>query len=161
MQRPPRGAPIEVRLNTYIDRRGDDECWLWLSSCDKHGYGRLSVGRDGKRLPELAHRLAYKTFVGPVADHIEVRHTCDNPPCCNYKRHLKPGSHRQNMKDFATRGHGNRGESNGRSKLTAAGVYKIRALFASGNSVGAISKQLNLKHQLVSKIVRGDRWKQS
>jgi hypothetical protein len=54
---------------------------------DRHGYGRVNLRYNGKRVATPAHRVAYSLFVGPVQSGESVRQTCANPACCN-PRHL-------------------------------------------------------------------------
>ena len=73
-----------------------DECWPWLGCRDSKGYGRA-----GKR--ERAHRIAYQIVHGALPEDRLVRHTCDNPPCCN-PAHLLIGDHADNARDAVERG---------------------------------------------------------
>jgi hypothetical protein len=84
------------RFLEKVDKRAADECWLWTGCCDTAGYGRA-----GKR--ERAHRIAYQIAHGPLPDGVLVRHTCDNPPCCN-PGHLRLGSFADNTRDMVERG---------------------------------------------------------
>lgn len=54
-------------------------CWTWLGSRNSNGYGFLG----GKRGPRFAHRVSYETFVGPIADGLQIDHLCRNPRCVN------------------------------------------------------------------------------
>jgi hypothetical protein len=72
---------------------GADECWLWKSSVNKDGYGRVRF--EGK--VHLAHRLFYTFFVGPIPDGKELDHTChtDSPECqgrggCEHRMCVNP-----------------------------------------------------------------------
>ena len=66
---------------------------------------------------------------GPIPAEVKVRHTCDNPPCCNPK-HLLRGSQLDNIRDRVARGRNGAAhvEANGSAKLTVAQVKEIRAL---------------------------------
>lgn len=54
---------------------------------DRHGFGRVNLPYQGKRISATAHRVAYSLFVAPALAGEPVRHTCGNPACCN-PRHL-------------------------------------------------------------------------
>ena len=41
-----------VRFWARVDRRGPDECWLWLAAKDPCGYGEIGINRRVER----AHR---------------------------------------------------------------------------------------------------------
>lgn len=93
------------------------------------GYGRFQY--EG-RLLKSAHRVAYELAVGPIPVGLLVRHTCDNPPCCN-PAHLELGTNADNASDRDTRGRlgERRGEANGNARLNEQQVREIRAAAAS------------------------------
>ncbi len=78
-----------------------DACWDWAGSKDKHGYGRIQRGGTHGGIVK-AHRASYELFIGPIPDGMDVLHECDTPSCAN-PRHLKAGSHSDNMRDMALR----------------------------------------------------------
>lgn len=63
------------------------------------GYGRIQYRRRKVRV----HRLAWELHHGPIAPGAVIRHTCDNPPCCNVA-HLRSGTQQENMRDRDRRG---------------------------------------------------------
>lgn len=86
------------RFWAQVDRRSDDDCWPWLGATTK-GYGSFSIGK--KKL--YAHRFAWELYYGhAMPDDRLGLHECDNPPCCN-PRHVRPGTHKDNITDAATR----------------------------------------------------------
>ena len=89
-------------------------CWEWSDKPDEDGYGRLSI----KGVANLrAHRLSAALFLRDYDDTLVVRHTCDNPICCN-PSHLVMGTQAENIADREARGRGNH----------AAKMENIRAL---------------------------------
>ena len=70
-----------------------DTCIEWPGKRDKDGYGCLWLA--GER---CAHRALYRLYCGAIPAGMQVRHTCDNPPCVNPK-HLVLGTIADNMKD--------------------------------------------------------------
>jgi hypothetical protein len=77
-------------------------CWIWQGPCE-HGYGRISYNTRLYRLTEqrLIHRCVVFLTQGSIGELDLVRHTCNNPPCCN-PNHLAIGTHIQNMRDMIT-----------------------------------------------------------
>lgn len=81
-----------------------EDCIPWDRAVDRDGYGRAK--HEGKTWK--AHRLAYVLAFGPIPAGLEVRHSCDNPPCVNVD-HLSLGTHAENMQDMVDRGRSGRG----------------------------------------------------
>jgi hypothetical protein len=84
------------------------------------GHGHVRI--DGKLRP--AHHVAFKLKHGrwPIP---ALRHTCDNPPCCN-DAHLIEGTQAENMADKVARGRQQRGPS--LSAAVRMGKAKARRL---------------------------------
>lgn len=86
-----------------------DECWPWQASVDSAGYGNFSFeGRTWK-----AHRLAFTLKNGEIPAGHDLMHSCDNRACCNWKNHLKPGTHKENMADMVAKNRQARGDTHG------------------------------------------------
>lgn len=77
---------------------GNNACHEWQGCKNNKGYGQIRVA--GKT--ELAHRVAFELANGPIPAGLKIRHTCDNPKCCN-SAHLETGTHAQNMDDASKR----------------------------------------------------------
>lgn len=100
-----KGTPQE-RFWARVEKRSPQECWPWTGARNGNGYGRMKI--DGQLY--LAHRLAYEFAKRPLKDNGDyhgavVRHTCDNPTCCN-PAHLVRGDQRKNVADMVKRGRG-------------------------------------------------------
>jgi hypothetical protein len=86
----PHPRPAEQRFWEKVDRRGPDECWIWLASTkrslqgDNLEYG--AFGMDRKVVP--SHRFAYELQVGPIPKLATIYHECRNHLCMNPK-HMK------------------------------------------------------------------------
>lgn len=83
------GTPLSAK---FI-RRGPDECWPWIAGTHASGgrYGRGRVRRPVVRYRGRVmhgYRAVWLEFRGPIADGMDLNHSCANPMCCNYVRHL-------------------------------------------------------------------------
>lgn len=65
-------------------RASNDECWEWTASRFQ-GYGQYWDGSSDRR----AHRIAYKTLVGPIPDGFQLDCLCQNLACVN-PSHMEP-----------------------------------------------------------------------
>lgn len=89
---------------------GATECWHWAGPRNAFGYGRMT---SGGRL-QVAHRLCWEVFNGPVPDGLSVLHKCDNPSCIN-PDHLWLGTYSDNIRDAWAKGR-HKGNTKHRSK---------------------------------------------
>lgn len=89
---------VYERLASLVEKRSEDDCWLYTGALNFHGYGILGWNIDGVRYRTRAHRIAWIRENGELDDELYIRHLCHNPACCNPK-HLKPGTHLDNMND--------------------------------------------------------------
>lgn len=135
----PRPRSIAERLWEKVDRNGptmpgmESPCWVFTGTKSDDGYGSISSGgHSGKML--RAHRVAWELENGPIPEGVELCHRCDNPPCCRPSHHFL-GTHSENMLDASGKGRlptaprrasKNRGERNGRARLTAQQAAAIR-----------------------------------
>jgi hypothetical protein len=68
------------------------DCWAWKGATDHLGYARFHASAG----VQLAHRLAYEWFVGPIPAGLEIDHVCRNRRCVN-PAHLEAVTHRENV----------------------------------------------------------------
>ncbi len=66
-------------------------CWEWQANTTPNGYGLVKL--DGRN--QMAHRVAYELFVGPIPDGLEIDHLCRVRNCVN-PEHLEPVTGREN-----------------------------------------------------------------
>lgn len=94
---------LEERFEAKVDRTPgqgpDGDCHEWQGHRIKWGYGSFKLGRAVKK----AHRVAYELAHGPIPSGMLVKHSCDNPPCCN-PAHLSLGTQIGNMAEMLERG---------------------------------------------------------
>jgi len=128
----------------------DNDCWEWREHTD-NGYGRFR----GARAP----RVAYEFAKGPIPDGMLVRHTCDNPRCCN-PFHLILGTNSDNMQDALARGRFAIGPRHGNTRLTQEQADYIRQN-PDGLTGKALAAQFGIAQSTVSYIRSGRSWKHS
>lgn len=86
--------PLAERFWRKVDRRRDDECWLWRGSVNGNGYGNIrSGGTEGPMIP--AHRVAYEALLGPIPESLTIDHLCRNTLCVN-PAHMEAVTSREN-----------------------------------------------------------------
>lgn len=143
------------RWQLMVTVAGPNDCWPWAGRLDDKGYGFIHVNGRTTRVHRVAWTLAHGDWppVGQV-----VRHTCDNPPCCN-PCHLILGSIRDNVHDCIDRGRRARGESLRQSKLTEVDVYNIRRRLSAGEYQRSVAADFHITQAAVSLIATGKTWR--
>lgn len=152
----------EERFWKRVDKSG--ECWIWTGLEKAKGYGYFWA--NGKHY--RAHRFSYEINRGEIPNGMLVCHTCDNRACVN-PAHLFLGTARDNAQDAIRKGrwHNMRAIRNGgwhnirRSPkpLPVESIREIRARFTGAKGEqAALAREFNVRHQLVSKIVRNQIW---
>lgn len=140
-----------ARFFSKVSVGKDDECWKWNGRTNGTGYGRITI----RGFVYLSHRFSYMLAKGKIHDNsLVVRHKCDNRRCVN-PNHLETGSHTENMVDRQIRDRTARGERNGRSKLTANSVRKIRADTRSNSK---IAKDYGVRKETIQLIKARKSW---
>lgn len=155
LPKPDSAVTDQARFWRKVDRRGDDECWLWRGTKNLDGYGRFSL--DGAKV--AAHRFAYELFVGPIPEGALIRHTCDDPACVNPAHHI-PGTNAENMRDMVERKRSASGVRHGSRKLTIEQLVVIRQRIAADETMEAIARDFGVTHTAIRKIRNGVTWRE-
>lgn len=98
------GLLNKARNRFFLSVFKTKDCWFWLSSVDKDGYGVIFF--FGKQ--EKSHRVSL-IIEGRDFDHKDVIcHSCDTTNCVN-PFHLSPSTQRENCAETILRGRNNTG----------------------------------------------------
>ena len=142
---------------------GQNQCWPWHGGANKNGYGRFKIA-TGKLVSP--HVFAYEYFFGTPVEHdgyhgTVIRHTCDNPRCCN-PAHLRAGTQLENVEDMdrkRRRGHHRPGTPNQWHKLDVEKVRDIKMRLAKAESPTRIAQVYNVAPSTIRQIRDGRIWK--
>jgi hypothetical protein len=131
-------------------------CWPWQLSCNKQGYGRLTVEYTEYR----AHRRAWELWHKQIMPgHLDAAHWCHFPPCCN-PHHIHAATPRENMADSVRDNLHVYGNRHGKSKLQASDIPDIFRLHALGRSQGQIAADFNVTAPTINKVLQRQTWRQ-
>jgi hypothetical protein len=147
-------SDVRPRFNAQIFRDCVTTCWLWMGTCDRHGYGYIRI--KGKRT--YAHRASWLIAHGALPVGI-LRHTCDIPACVN-PAHLLTGTQTDNNRDAKERGRNVRGTMNSTAKLTDEIVRYCRQQYKAGlQTQTALCERFGVTSGLMCLVIDGRRWK--
>lgn len=135
--------PLSERFWEKVVKIPFHECWEWIGSRARGGYGSSS---DEGGAISLAHRVAWRLTHGPIPEGLCVLHRCDNRSCVN-PAHLWLGTQVDNIADMVRKG-----RSRSRRKLSDAEVREIRILTKTNLSDGAVGRQYGVSSHTVRRI---------
>lgn len=124
-------------------------CHYWIGTYGNHGYGCLST--------ELAHRVSYELYKGPIPKSMVILHSCDNRKCVN-PNHLFLGTNQDNVRDMVSKGRQAKGKLIPQSKLDESQVQQIRALLFKGVKQEEIARLFNVGQSNIS-YIKTKTWK--
>lgn len=136
--------------------RKTKSCWFWTAHTTR-GYGRIGIIRNGRPDMGYAHRVSYELHFGKIKNKLDVLHNCDNPSCVNPK-HLRLGTHSENMADMVKRKRVRRGEGHRDAKLNKEKVKKIRKEYKF-YTAKELAKKHNVFYTTIYDIIYGVTWK--
>lgn len=149
--------PLKVRFWSKVDKKGLDDCWLWLASKDGSGYGSL---RNEKGIQIKASRISWELHNGTIPEGLFVCHSCDTPACVN-PNHLFLGTSADNSHDMCLKGrhHVCTGENNSHRRLTEKAVMEIRDLRNKKIKAKIIADKFNISTVYVYELAYRKSWK--
>lgn len=132
-------------------------CWVWSGATQK-GYGAYWNGIKVVR----AHRYIFEETYGALPAHIQVCHTCDNPPCVR-PDHLFSGTNKENALDCAAKerylpNRRPRGEQC-HTKIKTKDVIEIRKLHMNKIPKKELASMYGISRRMISYIVNNQWWK--
>lgn len=82
-------------LDRFLVRVGplDQGCWIWEAGKSAQGYGEMTI----MGAVQLAHRVSYELFIGPIPSGLHIDHLCMTKECVN-PFHLEPVTLRENIR---------------------------------------------------------------
>jgi hypothetical protein len=151
---------MENRFWKHVNKKENDECWVWSAACTSHGYG--IIGKTGGKRLALTHRYSYELHYGSIPEDMDICHECDNPPCVN-PNHLFIGTAQDNIIDAVSKGRvippvPRLGENNNKAKLTVNQVKEIKKMLSSGVKGRDIAAEFATSEYNISDIKRGKTW---
>lgn len=107
---------------------------------------------------DYVHRIAFRVFVGDIAEGTVIRHKVCNNPRCMRPDHLQSGDQKANMHDKMAAGR-HRTSSKRRKRLAPQTVGTIKRDLANGMSGYAVARKYGLGQMAVSNIRTGKTYK--
>lgn len=145
----------QTRFWSQVRIAGPDDCWPWMSAIVRR-YGHFAAREKSVK----AHRYAYQITKGTIPKGQIVRHTCDNPPCCN-PAHLIVGTHADNAKDRDSRGRGadRKGDKHPYRKIDSERLILIRRRLDRGEKLHSVAQEFGISVTQTSRIKNRKTWR--
>lgn len=149
---------LHMRFWKHVAKgESEDDCWRWLIGANIDGYGLISEQANGHNYQHIASRVSYQLAYGDLASEDCVVHSCDNPPCCNY-RHLSKGTRESNIADRHARGRDARGVGSGVARFTEEQIRDIRRRVVQGESLSSVGRLYSASHTHIRDIATRKIW---
>lgn len=146
---------VSERFWSHVDRRSDQECWVWRGATQPNGYGSF---RPSAKVHVRSHRFAFEEAGGSIPCGAVVLHICDNPPCCN-PAHLRVGTQKDNVRDCIKKGRFRPGKLRVKAKLNPDAVREILAAPTGYGTGEALAKKFGVTSAAISAVRSRKNWK--
>ena len=143
--------PLSEKIERNITRIPESGCWIWMSTIEDSGYGRVCSGKK----PFYAHRASYEQKYGKIPNGMMALHHCDIKSCVN-PDHIFIGTQKDNMLDKVLKNRQAKGINHGNAKLTEDQVREIKS--SSETSIKLAAK-FNYSASMIREIKNGNLWK--
>ena len=133
------------------------DCWVWTKAktSSSKNYGQFYY--DGDHI--LATHFAWFLKTGHLPSYKNkeiILHDCDYPPCV---RHIRIGTHQDNIDDMMAKGRNSKGSKSGLSKLNEESVFVIKFLQEKYKVPDEyLAKAFQVWPRTIRRIRRGSTW---
>ena len=118
----------------------------------------VNLYNGGGKKPTKIHQIVLEAFFGMKPSGYVCRHLDGNPQN-NHVSNLKWGTSKENRADTIKHGRNNNGERNGRSKLMACDIPRIREMVRCGITNKDVAGVYGVNQSVVSRIKNYKSWK--
>ncbi len=142
------------RFWSKVKRTNSEECWEWIGTKEKDGYGVFKI----KRKTYKSHRISWLISKKESIENKLVCHSCDNRGCVN-PGHLWLGTNKENVEDMVRKNRQRQGENHSNVKLSEKNIKEILDLYKSGYKQVDLCSKFGIGHAQLSRILSGEAWK--
>lgn len=141
----------------------ETQCWDWIGSKYRFGYGHFRRKVNEKWVMYKAHRYSYEFYKGEIPQGAFVCHRCDNPSCVN-PAHLFSGTPKENTQDMFNKGRHPPLIRNPKHRLLSKDIAKqirhFKTLYPE-KPLSWFAKKFTTSPTQISRILNNKIWKEN